>query len=304
MRLSVARRVGLAGAAAVLASVLQFPLPAAAALQEHDPCARLTAGEVRYSVDDAHRVTFATAERYGDTEARITGCVRAGDGYEQEWQTWGFSGRNGFAAAGNMWENTLYSPTGSFTFTEALGRSNPGTKLKYHTLNPDSRWGGERGETYNQYFEGVGGSADEDLWRYMEQGLYEQAAVINWNRLPDMPTRQGASFAIFFHAGYAPTWGCISTDLGTVVRLLRTAVPGDRIVMGTVEDVFTASTAAYESAAEAAAQAEAKAAAAEKRVGVLSKAVLALAGTAILALVVRDAVNRVVRARRDRPLRS
>ncbi|MCQ1951294.1 hypothetical protein NNX28_15350 [Arthrobacter sp. zg-Y859] len=275
-------------------------LPAAGAEQEHDPCARLNAGEVRYSVREAKRVTFATAEKYGATETRLTGCVFEDGAYVQEWQSWGFSGRNGFAPPGSMWENTLYSPTGSFSFTEALGRSNPGTELEYHELKPSSRWGGKHGENYNQYFEGEGEGADENLWRYMEQGLYEQAAVINWNRQPDMPTRQGASFAIFFHAGYAPTWGCISTDLATVTRLLRGAVPGDRIVMGTVEDVFTASTAASEAAAAAAARAEEKAAAVEQRLETLTHVLMTLGVLAALGLLIRLAFKRAGRQRKPR----
>ena len=113
---AVPRRLGFAAALAVLGSSL-VSAPAAHAVQEQDPCARLAAGEVRYSVGDAARVTFATAEKYGATDTRLTSCVRTGDGYEQEWQAWGFSGRNGFAPQGSMWENTLYSPTGSFTFT-------------------------------------------------------------------------------------------------------------------------------------------------------------------------------------------
>jgi L,D-peptidoglycan transpeptidase YkuD (ErfK/YbiS/YcfS/YnhG family) len=215
-----------------------------------NPCDRLAAGEVKFDVGDAARVTFATARAYGESEVLLTGCVADGDGgYWQEWQTTGFAGRNGFAPEGRMWENTLFSPTGTFTVTEALGRADPGTKLKYYQLNESSRWGGEKGPTYNQYFEGEGGPADENLWRYMNSGLYEQAAVINWNRPPDMPVTQGASFAIFLHAGNAKTWGCISTDLATVTAFLRTAVPGDRMVMGVQKDVFVASTARSDVAA-------------------------------------------------------
>ena len=217
-----------------------------------NPCERLAAGEVKFDAGTADRVTFATARAYGESEVLITGCVADGEGgYEQEWQATGFGGRNGFAPEGRMWENTLLSPTGTFTVTEALGRKNPGTELAYYTLNEASRWGGEKGPTYNQYFEGEGGPADENLWRYMDSGLYEQAAVINWNRPPDMPVTQGASFAIFLHAGNAKTWGCISTDLATVTNFLRTAVPGDRMVMGIQEDVFIASTARSEAAAAA-----------------------------------------------------
>ena len=281
--------------AAVLGSLLLAGPAAASAGQETNPCARLNAGEVRYDVAGAKRVTFATAEKYGATKTRLTGCVRRSDGYTQEWQSWGYSGRNGFAPPGSMWENTLYSPTGSFTFTEALGRSNPGTGLTYYTVKQGSRWGGEHGPTYNQYFEGAGGPADEDLWRYMEQGLYEQAAVINWNRPPDMPTRQGASFAIFFHAGYAPTWGCISADLSTVVRLLKTAVPGDRIVMGTVDDVFTAPATDSDAAATVAARAEEKAEAAQERSDAVTTGAVTVAALAAGMFLVRLAFRRTGR---------
>ena len=209
-----------------------------------NPCERLNSGEVKSPTNGAHRVTFATAKSYGDIEVLITGCVSTGEGYVQEWQSTGFAGRSGFAPPGKMWQNTLYSPSGSFSFTEALGRKDPGTALEYHTVNRHSRWGGEPGPTYNQYFEGEDGGADENLWFYLQQGDYEQAAVINWNREPDMPTVQGASFAIFLHAGNSPTVGCISTDLRTVTRLLQTATPGDRIVMGVEPAVFAQPTTA------------------------------------------------------------
>ncbi|GER21732.1 hypothetical protein NCCP1664_02290 [Zafaria cholistanensis] len=211
-----------------------------AALPEAGPCARLNAGQVAYPAHGARRVTFATAAAYGESRVLITGCARTARGYIQEWQATGFAGVSGFAPPGQMWEDTGYSPVGSFTFTEALGRADPGTALEYHTINRRSRWGGEHGPTYNQYFEGRGGRADENLWHYMRQGHYEQAAVINWNREPDMPTVQGASYAIFLHTGNSVTVGCISTDLDTVTTLLRTAVPGDRIIMGVEPDVFAA----------------------------------------------------------------
>ena len=207
-----------------------------------NPCERLNAGEVQFPTNGVGRVTFATAKSYGDIKVLITGCVSTRAGYIQEWQSTGFAGRSGFAPPGKMWQDTLFSPSGSFSFTEALGRKNPGTALKYHTINRNSRWGGEPGPTYNQYFEGRDGGADEDLWFYLREGDYEQAAVINWNREPDMPTVQGASFAIFLHAGNSPTFGCISTDLPTVTRLLRSATPGDRIVMGVEPAVFAQGT--------------------------------------------------------------
>lgn len=216
---------------------------AEASPQVYNPCQRLSAGQTKYSSYGANRVTFATAESREANVVTITGCVRSGNSYVQEWQDWGYAGLKGFAPPGLTWEDTFKSPTGSYSVTEALGRSNPGTALAYHTVNPNSRWGGEYGPTYNQYFEGAGGPSDENLYYYMNQGYYEQAAVINYNRRPDMDTVQGASYAIFLHAGRTTSAGCVSTSLGVVNQFLRTSRPGDRIIMGAVDDVFTPYTA-------------------------------------------------------------
>lgn len=223
----------------VLGSVFVGTSSAQAAPQVYNPCQRLSAGQVKYSGHGANRVTFATAETRESNRVTITGCVRSGNGYVQEWQDWGYAGLKGFAPPGLTWEDTFKSPTGSYSVTEALGRSNPGTALGYHTVNPNSRWGGEYGATYNQYFEGRGGPSDENLYTYMNQGYYEQAAVINYNRRPDMDTVQGASYAIFLHAGRTTSAGCISTSLDVVTRFLRSNRPGDRVIMGAVDDVFT-----------------------------------------------------------------
>ncbi|WP_258868379.1 hypothetical protein [Arthrobacter sp. RT-1] len=224
---------------AVMGSAFAGVSSAQAASQVYNPCQRLSAGQVKYSSFGANRVTFATADSRDSNRVTITGCVRSGNQYIQEWQDWGYAGLKGFAPPGLTWEDTYKSPSGSYSVTEALGRSNPGTALAYHTVNSNSRWGGEFGPTYNQYFEGRGGPSDENLYTYMNQGYYEQAAVINYNRQPDMPVTQGASYAIFLHAGRTTSAGCISTSLEVVNRFLRSNRPGDRIIMGAVDDVFT-----------------------------------------------------------------
>ena len=225
---------------ALAGGLLVAPAPKAeAGAQVYNPCARATAGQTKYSTYGANRVTFVTATSRNTNVATITSCVRSGNTYRQEWQDWGYIGLNGFANPGLTWENSYRSPTGSYSVTEALGRANPGTALRYYKVNANSKWGGERGPRYNQYFEGRGGPSDENLWTYMNQGYYEQAAVINYNRQPDMKVTQGASFAIFLHAGRVPSAGCVSTSLATTTRFIRTARPGDRIIMGSVDDVFT-----------------------------------------------------------------
>lgn len=211
------------------------PGPAVAA---EGPCRELTDGTVRFDTAGAQRVIFATAAERSSTEVDLTGCVRIEGGYAQEWSAPGYVGQGGFGPAQDTEVNSLQTPTGSYTMTEGFGRRNPGTALQYHELSPDSRWGGREGPHFNQYFEGPGRWPDENLWELMRSGLYEQAVVINFNRPPDAVARHGLSFAIFLHAGLTESWGCVSTDLGTVTRVLENATPGDRIVMGAVGDVF------------------------------------------------------------------
>lgn len=205
---------------------------------ERGPCHELIQGNVRYDTADAHRVLFAISEGRQDTEVTLTACVQVDDGYAEEWTAPGFIGSGGFGPPNAVEVNSLQTPTGSYTMTEGFGREDPGTELEYHTLQPNSWWGGRDGPHFNDYFEGEGAWPDENLWRLMQQGLYEQSVVVNYNRPPDMETQHGLSFAIFLHAGMTPSWGCVSTDVDTVTRVLRDATPGDRIVMGAVGDVY------------------------------------------------------------------
>lgn len=225
----------------VLAGCLVSPLTvsvANAAEQVNAPCVKLTVQEVKYPSSGAARVVFVTSIERNQNAVLITGCVQSGAEYKQEWQTTGFIGKNGFAAPGELREGAAQSPTGSFTATEALGKSNPGTKLEYHTINPASRWGGPGSPSYNSYTEN-GLFTDENLWYWMNEGTYEQAAVINYNRPPDTPAAiPGADYAIFFGAGNRVSAGCVSTDLATSTRVVASLVPGDRFIMGAVDDVF------------------------------------------------------------------
>ena len=213
------------------------PAPAPAA---EGPCRLLAEGRAAFEAGGADRVTFAIGEAYGKTAVKLTACVRVPGGYAEEWEAAGFTGSEGFGKPGPVRVNSLLTPSGSYTVTEAFGREDPGTALEYHELSPSSRWGARPGDHYQQYFEGAGAWPDENLWELMEDGLYEQAAVINYNRPPDMEPQPGLSHAIFLHAGMEESWGCISTDLATVTAFLRTAVPGDRIIMGVEDAVFAA----------------------------------------------------------------
>lgn len=207
-------------------------------------CPALTVGAVRYQTHGAARVSFAVAESYGSTRVTFITCVRQGDGsYAKEWGAYGSAGESGFAgpgvATGPTWQK--YSPTGSFSVTEAFGLGNPGTALAYRTLNPFSRWGGQLNANYNKYFESSADIfPDENMWYYATRPShdYRQGVVINYNRPPDSPIVMNAGFAIFLHGNNVPTWGCISLNDGDLLQYMRTARPGDRFVMGVAGDVF------------------------------------------------------------------
>jgi L,D-peptidoglycan transpeptidase YkuD (ErfK/YbiS/YcfS/YnhG family) len=166
-------------------------------------------------------------------------CVNVAGAYVQDWRTDGYVGKSGFKPPGVPSGPTrnLYSPTGSFSVTEAFGLGNPGTKLSYRTLNPRSRWGGNPWTpTYNKYHESSSWVGwDENMWWFASGGYYRQGVVINYNR-PNIV--QDAGFAIFLHMNKVPTAGCISLDDWAVVDYIRKSTPGDRIIMGTYGALF------------------------------------------------------------------
>jgi hypothetical protein len=224
--------------AVALACTVSGPTANSAKGTPPGPCHRIHELGPDYSLGSGERVTFALAGQYGQTSVEITSCIRGPLGYVQEWQAPGFAGSAGFGLPGPVKVNSLKTPSGSFSMSEAFGRRNPGTALPYRQLREDSYWGGSKGTNFNEYFQGAGTWPDEPLWDYMESGIYEQAAVINYNRPPDMEAVHGQTFAIFLHAGLSETWGCISTDLDTVTKFLRTAQPGEHIIMGVESTIF------------------------------------------------------------------
>ena len=206
-------------------------------------CESLNRNAVRYLGAGPARVSFAIAESYPATPVTFTTCVKANGAYRVDWTVAGYAGESGFARPGVASGPTInkFSPTGSFSVTEAFGLGNPGTALSYLQLNPYSRWGGRLNSNYNKYFESSADIfPDENMWYYATRAShdYRQGVVINYNRPPDSTIQMNAGFAIFLHANRVPTWGCISLNEADVVRFQRGAVPGDRIIMGVVDDVF------------------------------------------------------------------
>ncbi|MEX5302553.1 L,D-transpeptidase family protein [Kocuria sabuli] len=204
-------------------------------------CHHLNTGRSVQPTRNAGRVSLTIAEGYGRSEATFVNCVRIAGSYVEEWRTSAYVGASGFKRPGVPSGHTqyLYSPQGSYSVTESFGVYNPGTALPYRQLNPNSRWGGRPGSLYNKYFESTGYTwPDENMWYFSQSGDYRLGVVINYNRPPDSPIVQGNGFAIFLHANKKPTAGCIALHEHEVARYMRTARPGDRIIMGVRADLF------------------------------------------------------------------
>lgn len=213
------------------------PRPAASAAT-FDPCAAAAQGALRYGTGTAARVVFALSSGYASNYVVVTECVKNGRSWSKVTETTGRAGLNGFAQPGAKREGDGKSPTGSFTFTEAFGMANPGTKLPYRTLRDSGDcWGATPGEShYNDYYSGACRPADENLSSIMLLGSYRQAAVIDYNRPKAVP---GRGSAIFFHVGGAtPTAGCIAIQESVLTGILRSLIPGDRIIMGPRSEIF------------------------------------------------------------------
>lgn len=210
----------------------------------HTECDTLNDGRIKYPTGDAKHVTLTFAADYSQSYATVLYCRRVAGTYVADWKTDGRVGASGFKPPGVPSGPTRYnfSPTGSFSVTEAFGLGNPGTALPYRLLNPNSRWGGNPWtDTYNKYFESSSWVGwDENMWYFATGGShdYRQGAVINYNRPPDSEIVQDAGFAIFLHEHKVPTAGCISLDDWAVEDFLRNSVPGDRIIMGVHRDIF------------------------------------------------------------------
>ncbi len=207
-------------------------------------CSALNEGRSKYPTGNANRVLLTFAGEYAQSYANAAYCKRVAGTYVTDWRTDARVGASGFKRPGVPSGPTRYnfSPTGSYSVTEAFGLGNPGTALPYKVLNPNSRWGGNpHTPTYNKYFESKSWIGwDENMW-YFATGRthdYLQGAVLNYNRPPDSEIVQDAGFAIFLHMNKAPTAGCIALDDWAVEDYLRKSVPGDRIIMGVARDIF------------------------------------------------------------------
>jgi len=232
------RTAMLASLALTGGTALAATLGPAAGAAAFDPCSAVGQGRLRYPTGSATRLVFAISPAYASNQVVVTECVKKGRSWTKVAQVPGRAGANGFARPGEKREGDGRSPTGSFTFTEAFGMENPGTRLPYRTLRSSGDcWGATPGQAhYNDYYAGTCGPADENLSSIMALGPYHQAAVIDYNRPKAVP---GHGSAIFFHVGgRTPTAGCISIEETALRAIIRTLAPGDRMIMGPGSELF------------------------------------------------------------------
>lgn len=239
---------------------------------ESQKCNVLNDGRSRYSAQGANRVALALAPRYsnyrndpGGYQGMFYSCRNVYGKYVQDWKTQASFGENGFLAPNRRiydYETGVllppgvtgstsgaYSPTGSFKLSQPFGLQNPGSGFSgYRTLNPNSRWGGDRNTWYyNKYIENPYlGYPNENMWNFAIRGDYRQGILANYNVNDDGSVPSGtAGFAIFLHTipvgstvySY-PTWGCVAISHDRMIQFLREGRDGDRIIMGVESEVI------------------------------------------------------------------
>jgi L,D-peptidoglycan transpeptidase YkuD (ErfK/YbiS/YcfS/YnhG family) len=163
----------------------------------------------------------------GATTATVSAWTRGGTGWTAFLPpTPAFLGRDGMGPSS---EQTARTPAGTFPVTQAFGRlADPGTALPYAHVGPDDWWVGDvASPLYNTHQVCAPGRCrfDERASENLEAAghAYDHAIVIDANT---DPVRPGAGSAYFLHIGDHATAGCVATDAGTVVRLMRWLTPG------------------------------------------------------------------------------
>ena len=162
----------------------------------------------------------------GATSATVSAWTRSPKGWTAFLPpTPAFLGRDGMGPSS---EQVARTPVGTFPITQSFGRlADPGTALPYDQVGPDDWWVGDTASPrYNTHQVCAPGRCpfDERASENLEAAghAYDHAIVVDANT---DPVRPGAGSAYFLHIGDHPTAGCVATDEGAVVRLLRWLTP-------------------------------------------------------------------------------
>lgn len=136
-------------------------------------------------------------------------------------------GKNGLSANRHEGDNT--TPTGAYKVLYAFGKAaNPGTKLNWKQITPNSYFSGKRDGTYNTWVESKYPIAGEHLTDYYQ---YEYALFFDYNR---NPTVIGRGSAIFLHVKSYDHWstaGCVSVEKEIMKKVITEASASPYIII-------------------------------------------------------------------------
>ncbi len=143
-------------------------------------------------------------------------------------------GRSGVVAGAEKREGDGASPAGAWPMRRLLYRPDrlapPETGLPVTALADDDGWCDDpQDRAYNQPVQLPYAASHERLWR--DDEIYDLIVVLGHN---DAPVKPGLGSAIFLHCArpdFTPTEGCVALAPETLLQLLATAGPDDRVVI-------------------------------------------------------------------------
>lgn len=211
-----------AGSAAALPAWLPSNLPGGRVLKPADPLAPGTSISYRTAqqvmVADRTSGLRGTYDRY-EWRGTFDGWVKVGSA------TASF-GYGGLKPGTQRVEGDGSTPIGTYPIIETFGVSNPGTKMRYHTIDNCSWWSGS-GATYNRFVQQCGHNSGEHLTDYTTNTVkqYLQTAAIGFNYYEQIRSpKPGSGGAIFLHYAQGSTAGCVGvmnrTEMNSTVRWL------------------------------------------------------------------------------------
>ena len=196
----------------------------AAATQSNSAQAAAPASLAEYiaSSSTATKTNQIVAVVASGTSAAVSLFEKSGDTWNEVIKANGFVGQKGI---GQAHEGSKRTPKGSYSLGFAFGTSNPGTKLPFRQITPNSYWiSNVNDPQYNTWQERSSSDpADEHLQDYT--AAYQYAIVINYNH------GVGGGSAFFLHVSSGrPTLGCVAVPKSSMVQFMQRVQPGAYII--------------------------------------------------------------------------
>ena len=171
-------------------------------------------------------------EYKGGSDATLSVHEKRGGYWKELYSCDAYVGKNGID---KVKEGDKRTPTGTYNLTTPFGiKADPGANMPYTWLTKYHYWcGSSSSKYYNQMVDSrVTGrkctSSDENLTHY--GAVYNYCMFIDYN----VAGVAGKGSCIFLHCKgkHAYTGGCVAVDEADMVKILRWAKPGVKIVIG------------------------------------------------------------------------